>query len=381
VKRLMSILSVAWMLLAALAPSFAATPGGPSANATFITGVDLVGPTSASLARQNAQIAQLKAAGVRLVRTGFGVGDENIDFAKRLYDQGIKILLIVGPSYPLDAPVRPVVAGFSDMRPGQKLISADPGLSKDYFQTLLGKLDGRGVVLAGLELDNEINWADGNRTFPLPGEGKVFGLDDLTRDPEAKTIAESYLQYLKVMAAMKDVRDHATLNRRTPILSAGLSPVGPEGPKTGGGAWAKEDAVSVKATLGFLRAHGLDSLVDFYGIHYYPQGGTAAARKTRLQALAVSECRPPNSKIGKPCWMTEWGVADRNQSCPVNERIRIPLVAETIGQFREVAADGRLPVVIYYAWDGRPGATGLEPFSIYRCGAVTEAGKLALNPK
>jgi hypothetical protein len=353
----------------------------PAHPANFVTGVDLVGPAGASFEQQSALIGQLKAAGVHVVRTGFGARDENINFAKRLYDAGIKIIFMIGPSFPPDAPTRPAMPNFPGMRPGQPLSFADPVRSKDYFQFLLDKLEASGIVLAGLELDNEINWADGNRDFPLPGEGKIFGLNDLARDPEARKIAKGYLQYLKVMAALKDVRDHSKLNQKTPIILAGLSTVGPEGPKPpAGGAWAKEDAVSIKATIEFLRTNGLDDLVDFYGVHYYPRENTPPARKARLETYALSECRPSGSASGKPCWITEWGIQNTNASCPVNDRDRAALAQEMMGYFREIAANGRLPMVIYYAWDAKPGATGLESYGIYRCGNVTEAGRMALTP-
>jgi hypothetical protein len=80
-----------------------------------------------------------------------------------MYDQRIKIVLMVEPSYPPDAPTRPEIPNFPGMRPGHPLSFADPVLSKAYFQSFLDKLDANGVVLAGLELDNEINWADGMR--------------------------------------------------------------------------------------------------------------------------------------------------------------------------------------------------------------------------
>jgi hypothetical protein len=51
-----------------------------------------------------------------------------------------------------------------------------------------------------------------------------------------------------------------------------------------------------------------------------------------------------------------------------------------MGYFRQIATNGRLPMVIYCAWDAKPGATGLESYGIYRCGRVTEAGRIALTP-
>jgi len=48
--------------------------------------------------------------------------------------------------------------------------------------------------------------------------------------------------------------------------------------------------------------------------------------------------------------------------------------------FRELARQDRLAVAIYYAWSGRPGSENQERFGIYRCGALTQAGKMAITP-
>jgi hypothetical protein len=57
---------------------------------------------------------------------------------------------------------------------GPPLSYADPALSKAAFQSLFDQFDANGIVLAGVELGNEINWAAFNPEFPLPGEGKIL---------------------------------------------------------------------------------------------------------------------------------------------------------------------------------------------------------------
>jgi hypothetical protein len=93
----------------------------------------------------------------------------------------------------------------------------------------MDKLDAAGVALAGMELENEINMAGNNPDFRLPGEGRVLGLSDLYHDPEGQQVAKGYLQSLKILAALKDIRDHSRLNRRTPLLPTNLVDTGPEG--------------------------------------------------------------------------------------------------------------------------------------------------------
>ncbi len=351
----------------------------------MIVGVNIVNPMRASLADQNALFDQLQAAHVRVVRCGISVDDKGVDFAKRAAAHGLKMELIVGPQYQPNAPSRPYQPDiFPQMWGGHPLSYADPELSKGNFQKLLDMLDANNIVLAGLELGNEINWAAFNPEFPLPGEGKILSHEDLARDPEGKQIAKGFLQYLKVLAALKEVRDHSRLNKKAPIILAGLVSA-PDGEKLYNNK--KEDMVSLPATIGFLRANGLDALVDAYGIHSYPSPGqpgnaaAAAKRAARLESVDLAECRPAGSRDGKPCWITEWGFPNRDLSCPLNDSDRASLVKEMRADFAKAAAQGRLVGIMYFSWDSDPWSKTPDADSVYRCGVLTEAGKLAVSPQ
>lgn len=340
-------------------------------------GTNVVNPMRASVADQNLLINQLKAARVRLIRAPLSPDDKAVDFVKRVYAAGIKIEFQLSPQFPPSAPTRPYQPKeFPNMWGGHPLSSADPQLSKVYFQSVMDKLEANGIVLAALELGNEINWTAFNPEFPLPGKGMNFGLDNLYHDPEAEQIAKGYLQYLKILAELKDVRDHSKLNQHTPIILASLADDGAEGPRPK----SKTDSVSINATIQFLRANGLDKLVDAYGIHTYPWESTPARRKMHLEKYAVAECSPENSREGKPCWITEWGIANKDMSCPLNDSARVALIKETMDDFRELAKQRRLIAAIYFAWDSDPWSKTVDPLSIFRCGSLTEGGKLALSP-
>lgn len=355
----------------------------PVQAANVVVGVNVVNPMRASVADQNALIAQLKAANVQVIRCGVTPDDKGIDFIKRTYTQGIRIELILSPQYPSNAPTRPYRPDkFPSMWGGHPLSFADPALSKAYFQSLIDKLEANGIVLAGFELGNEINWAAFNPEFPLPGEGKVFNLSDLSHDPEAKQIAKGFLQYLKILAVLKDVRDHSKLNRHTAILTAGLVDTADDDPP-----WntKKEDKVSLPATLAFLRANGLDSLVDAYGIHTYPSSSlpgnpaAAAKRTARFTSVTVAQCRPAGSKDGRPCWITEWGFPNADVSCPTKDTNRTLLVQEMYANFQETATQGRLIGAMLFAWDSDPWSKTVDADSVYRCGQLSESGREAIK--
>src|ERR1700693_412689 len=183
-------------------------------------------------------------------------------WADRVYAHGIKIEWIVDCAYAPGTPWPHAPEGFKGMWGEPPLSKADPDSFRAYFEPLLAKLEANGMILAGFELSNEINWAGFNADFPLPGQDK----NDLVHDPEGQQIAKGLLQYVKTLTVLKDIRDHSKLNQRTPIISAGLADLD-------GSDWPHQrraDALSVFATLDFLRTNGLDKLVDGYGIHSYP---------------------------------------------------------------------------------------------------------------
>ena len=343
----------------------------------IVVGVNIVNPMRAKEPDQNATIEQLDAAHVRMIRAPVKPDDKGVDFIKRVYAHGIKIELQISPQFPPDAPKRAYQPKkYPGMWGGPPLSYADPELSRAYFQSSIEKLEANDIVLAGIELSNEINWTAFNPEFPLPGKGTNFGLSDLHHDPEAKQIAKGYLQYLKILAVLKDVRDHSKLNQHTPIILAGLADDGAEGPRPK----SRTDSVSINATIEFLRANGLDNLVDYYGIHTYPWETTPARRETHLEKYAVTECRPPNSKDGKPCWITEWGISNKDESCPLNDAARAAMVKEIMADFRGIAKDGRLFGAMYFAWNSDPWEKHVDAKSVYRCGALSQSGKLALTP-
>lgn len=57
-------------------------------------------------------------------------------------------------------------------------------------------------------------------------------------------------------------------------------------------------------------------------------------------------------------------------------RTRAQLIETMRGALAEFARQGRL-AAFYFAWGGHPGEAGS---TIFRCGALTDAGKLALSP-
>jgi hypothetical protein len=335
---------------------------------TLIVGVNATGAEQLKPQEQDAYIAELVKAGVKVVRTGFG--NSCVAFIIRANRSGIRVVATISPNQiGSDAHTRPAYPSFG-LWAERPISDADPAGFKSWAAGQLATLEAAGVRLVAFELGNEINGPYFNADFlPSQASGRVLGIKELTdpNDAEGKRISASYKTYLQVMAALKDVRDRSKLNRSTPIISAGLADGGLPGKKPG----QKLDGVSIPATIEFLRDNGMDKLVDGYGVHIYPDGlaqGPAAALTNNLTSDALAECRKD-----KPCWVTEWGFAVSDQSCPVKDAAIVKAVDTTREALKHFADQGRLAALIAYTWTDKNDG-------IFRCGKVTDAGKEELSP-
>ena len=331
-----------FILTASLLLTMLPAQGFPQAQ-DLVVGVGFVfAPYNLPPAEQETILGQMQHAGVRVVRSSMSYDDKGLDFAQRVYAHGIKIIWLVGLTPAAGTPWPHAPEGFKGLWQGYPLSAIDPDRFRENFEPMLAKLEAKGVVLEDFEPGNEINWAGFNADFSLPGEGRVLGMNDLTNDPEGKRVAKGFLQYIKLLEVLKDIRDHSKLNQRTPIITAGLADLA-------GSNWTHQrraDAVDISATLDFLRVHGLDKLVDGYGIHSYPPSskpGTsagAAQRRLHVEENGLAECHASGNAGGKPCWITEWGVGGANHTCPVDDRDKVTLVREMRDYYAELARQG-----------------------------------------
>jgi hypothetical protein len=357
-----------------LLSGFAAIPA--FAN-EVIVGVNVVGPDHLNPQQQDVLIADLRQARVTVIRTCLN-NDKCVEFITRAYKAGIETVGLVLPE---------------QMLPGRQKSPADRSIGRNWgvpglsdvdasaataaFASHLEPLEAAGVRLAGIEVGNEFNTSAFNGDFKLPGEGRVLGISDLNNrnDPEGQTIAAGFHVYLQVVAGIKSVRDHSTVNKNTPIISGGLADIGvAETVKQG----KKTDYVAIYDTLQYLRQYGLDRLVDGYGVHTYPHNSPRVSTSERASALeergVVSACQPGT----KPCWITEWGFSNSNKSCPIDDGARAKVVESERTVFRQLAGQGRLGAILYYSWTGLPNDPENQ-WAVYRCGALTQAGRWAIG--
>jgi hypothetical protein len=218
-----------------------------------IIGVNIRGYGGLDALRQDAEIEQLQRYGVKAIREGFpSKHDERFDrFIIAASRHGISTVAIIYPT--LGGTEKHT--GEVDVSIGRRwrvpaLVDADPDGFRSAFAAQLAALEDAGVKLTAFEIGNEFNTVGYNADFPAHGSSRVLGLAELNnpKDAEARQIAAGYLQYIKIMAVVKEVRDRSRLNRTTPIITGGLSNVGEPGPKSFNG----QLATSIPDTLAFL---------------------------------------------------------------------------------------------------------------------------------
>jgi len=343
-----------------------------------IVGVNIRGYGGMNAPQQDAKIAQLQGYGVTTIREGFPSAlDERFNrFIVSAYRHGIGTVAII---YPTLGGTQKHTSGI-DVAVGRRwrtpaLVDADPNGFKTAFSAQLTALEDAGVRLTAFEIGNEFNTVGYNADFPAQNSGRVLGLKDLNdlNDAEARQIAAGYLQYIKTVAVVKDIRDHSKFNKVTPIITGGLANVGLPGPKS----FDNQLATSVADTIMFLRQHGIDQFVDGYGVHAYTSGDP---RQTIAQRITTLESIFHACTSAKPCWLTEWAFNNRDQSCPIHDDLRLQLVQAERATLEHFVAQGRLAASLYYSWDGDFPGQKENMGAVFRCGSLTDAGKLALSP-
>jgi len=263
-------------------------------------------------------------SGVKTIRTS--LFPTTTDFITDAFQHGIGSVVIVYPFLGSRAESKGGWGGY----PLSELNSQEFTAA---FEPLLGELEAAGVRLSAIELGSEINTTGFNGDLNDSGSGCELRLSDLNNpnDQEGSRVAVGCLAYVRVLAALKDLRDHSKLNQQ----------------------------------------------VDGYAVHVYPSGDphrSVSMRVASLEQYVFGECK----QGGKPCWLTEWGFPNPSQSCPINDATRTQVIEAQRRAFQQFVQQGRLAAIIYYTWSAPE--TKPDPMAIFRCGALTRAGRLALSP-
>jgi hypothetical protein len=353
-------------LLFVLAAALFAPSSLASAQARFgINRVNLAWLPSAERERILDQIAKNGIATVRLSLTR--PIDASIDAIRIAHAKGLAILLEIPLGNPAFFP-----AG-TEPRSGRGRIWAMHRLSdisQDRFRSVFGdalrKIDGLGIPLAAVETGNEINWGAYNGDLEVRVEANSRTARSLTDLGDPGAVEQGAAKYVQLLKAVREELAMTKLSADAKVVSAGLSDI-PLADADRRGI----DSIDPRSFTDLLRRHGLDEVADAYGIHVYPgSGGSTADREQHVkQALSICGSGPD----GKPCWITEWGFANKATSCPTEDGAREGLVRAARGLIEELMSAGRVGAAFYFDWDQ-------TSYGVWRCGELSSAGRAAVAP-
>jgi Glycosyl hydrolase catalytic core len=341
-------------------------PNGALADMRF--GVNRVNMAWLPAAEREQIFDQMVKNGVVAVRLSLTRPiDQSIDAVRVAHEKKLAVLLEVSLNnvdfYPEGTKPRSGRGRIWDM---YRLSDIDP----IRFQTAIGdalqKIDALGVKLIGVETGNEINWGAYNGDLAILPSEKTKTARSLSEMEELPLVEKGAEKYVELLRAVRTELAKTKLNANAKVVSAGLSDI-PFADADRRGI----DTVDPAVFTDLLKKHGLDTVADGYGIHIYPgSSGTRAARAKHVNK-ALSFCGGAN---GKPCWITEWGFANKSRACPADDNNRQQLVEKARERFRQMMDSGQIAAAYYFDWDE-------GTYGVWRCGALTPAGQAATVTK
>jgi hypothetical protein len=356
------VLAVFWAFVQAL-------PAGADDVLPDRIGINRVNLAWLSRADQERVLTEIAASGITHVRLSLSRPvDKSIDALDMADRLGLKILLEIQLGnkdyYPVDARPR---SGFGRIWDVQRLSDLDLDLYRTQLRSALARIDGMGIRIDAVEPGNEINYSAYNgdlAVYEKPGRRTPRTVSDIANRAAFGRGLDAYVGAVRITREELQATAHS---RDALLISAGLSDV-----STGEADHLGMERLDPGAFLSLLRQRGMDALVDGYGIHVYP-GRKDDAALARYVTTLLDFCQPEGE--GKPCWVTEWGIANTAVSCPVDDREREVAIRAVRRTFAEFADEGRLKAAFYYDWDTQP------VYSVWRCGALSPAGAAATDAK
>ncbi|WP_405052164.1 glycoside hydrolase [Sinorhizobium sp. 8-89] len=354
--------------LLALAPFAELTTAYAMQTSTVRVGVNRLNLAWLTRSEQERILEEIAASGATNVRLSLSRPvDKSIEALAIASRLGLSILLEIQLSnksfYAESARPR---TGFGRIWDVHRLSDLDLDQYRKELRAALQRIDALGIRLEAIEPGNEINYAAYNGdllVYREPSGRTPRTVADLKDRAAFERGLDVYVQAVEI--SREEVR--ATLHSRdAAVISAGLSDMAAQEADRRG-----MERLDPREVITLLRDRGIDGLVDAYGIHIYPGRIAPAALNARVTSL-LDFCL--TSALGKPCWVTEWGIANKARSCPIDDRRRESAIGAVRAAFGELMEAGRLTAAFYYDWDTEPS------YSLWRCGKLSPAGAAAIRP-
>ncbi|WP_245362946.1 glycoside hydrolase [Neorhizobium galegae] len=317
---------------------------------------------------QKRVLTEMAAGGVTHVRLSLSrpvnKSIEAVEIADRL---GLRILLEIqlGNEDYYPEGIRPR-SGFGRIWDVYRLSDLDLGRFRAGLRAALQAIDDKGIRLDAVEPGNEINYSAYNGDLLVYRKTGGRTPRSVAEIADRDGFERGLDIYVKAVGIAREELRSTVHSRGAAVVSAGLSDVG-----VGEADRRGMERLDPGEVISLLREKGMDDVVDAYGIHIYPGRKRDAALMRDVTAL-LGFCQPQDT--GKPCWVTEWGIANPARSCPIDDREREGAIRAVRSAFDQLMEEKRLEAAFYYDWDTQPA------YSVWRCGALSPAGVAAIAP-
>lgn len=317
---------------------------------------------------QKRVLTQIAESGVTHVRLSLSQpvdkSIEALEIADRL---GLRILLEIQLGnkdyYPEGTRLR---SGFGRIWDVHRLSDLDLSRYRAGLRAAFRAIDDKGIRLDAVEPGNEINYSAYNGdllVYRKPGGRTPRSVAAIADRHAFARGLDTYVEAVRITREELRATRHSS---GAAVVSAGLSDISvSEADRRG------MERLDPGEVISLLREKGIDDVVDGYGIHVYPGPRRDTALMRDVTNL-LDFCR--DGDAGKPCWVTEWGLANTARSCPIDDRERERAVRAVRSAFQLLMAERRLEAAFYYDWDTQPS------YSVWRCGTLSPAGVAAIAP-
>ncbi|WP_375449402.1 hypothetical protein [uncultured Devosia sp.] len=308
-------------------------------------------------------LADIRAADFEAVRIGWKAPLDAARLAVReARAQGLEVLvtlpLIDGTISREGAVARPRTDRFFAVH---GLSQIDPVRLQQRLRELIDFAANEGIALAGIEIGNEMNWSGYNGDLPLAPQGAV--IDNLAHMAplDRQAFLAGLQAYVDALGIARAALDDAGMTGKTALVMGGLADINSPFIRSSGATYV--DPVLTHALLGDL---GAFEAIDAVGIHLYEPLRLAMADADRAGMIRsqLAGCFTADYG-GASCWITEFGTAEPDAGCSLDDRERRQMLAPLSNYLRDPATAGRIGATFYYDWDGD------AAFSLVRCGQPT----------
>lgn len=359
--------ALTWIAAAVLAAAL--LPAAPVSGEESRFGMNRVNLAWASPFARQQILDAMASHGIDLVRLSLTPPfDASLDALRIAHERGMRILLEIPLGnerfYPPHAAKR---SGHGRIWDIHRLSEIDPQAFHLAFRDALRRIDAHGIGLLAVQPGNELNIGGYNGDLHVYARGNMRTARSRAELTNRAAFHRGIEKYVTILRIVRDELDNSQINRQAKIISAGISDMSAVHADERG-----MERIAADEFIGILRAAGIENHIDAFGLHVYPNQGQSSETRRRHLGAILSLCQTPPE--GKPCWISEWGIANTSDQCPLNDEHRAHVIREVRELLEGMIRDERLSRAFYFDWDSA------TPYSVWRCETLTQAGVAAIAP-